>query len=276
MSITSTTIDYEAIKSRQRGTWSSGNYAVIGTTLQLTGELLCEAVDISAGERVLDVAAGNGNAALAAARRGATVTASDYVARAARTDERPGRRRRLDHRRARRRRRGSAVRRRHVRRRAVDVRRDVHTAAGRRRRRAVAGVPAGWTHRPRRTGRPTVSSARCSRSSGATCRRPPASAHRWSGAPRPVSASCSVPTSPRIALHRRQFVFRYRSAEHWLDAFRDYYGPTLKAFAALRRRRTARLRAGPPRARRRQHNTSTTGALRVPSDYLEVVAVKMG
>src|SRR6478736_6778783 len=79
IAMTTTTIDEETIKSRQRATWSSGDYSVIGTTLQITGEMLCEAVDVGAGERVLDVAAGNGNAALAAARRGASVTATDYV-----------------------------------------------------------------------------------------------------------------------------------------------------------------------------------------------------
>ena len=68
---TVTAPDFDAIKTRQQGTWSSGDYAVIGTTLQIVGETLCEAVDIAAGERVLDVAAGNGNASLAAARRGA-------------------------------------------------------------------------------------------------------------------------------------------------------------------------------------------------------------
>jgi ubiquinone/menaquinone biosynthesis C-methylase UbiE len=73
------TIDFPAIKARQQGTWSSGDYSVIGTTLQITGELLCESVDVAAGERILDVAAGNGNAALAAARRGCYVTASDFV-----------------------------------------------------------------------------------------------------------------------------------------------------------------------------------------------------
>ena len=73
------TLDVAAVKARQHSTWSAGDYAAIGTTPQLTGELLCEAVDIAAGELVLDVAAGNGNAALAAARRGAVVTASDYV-----------------------------------------------------------------------------------------------------------------------------------------------------------------------------------------------------
>ena len=68
-----------SIKTRQQATWASGDYAVIGTTLQIVGEQLCEAADVCAGERVLDVAAGNGNATLAAARRFAEVTSTDYV-----------------------------------------------------------------------------------------------------------------------------------------------------------------------------------------------------
>ena len=72
-------VDLTAVKSRQQATWSSGDYAVIGTTLAITGELLCEAVELRAGQRVLDVAAGNGNATLAAARRWADVTSTDYV-----------------------------------------------------------------------------------------------------------------------------------------------------------------------------------------------------
>jgi ubiquinone/menaquinone biosynthesis C-methylase UbiE len=77
MSTTLTHEDIETIKGRQQATWSSGDYAVIGTTLQIVGESLCEAVDVTAGSRVLDVAAGNGNASLAAARRGCAVTATD-------------------------------------------------------------------------------------------------------------------------------------------------------------------------------------------------------
>src|SRR5215470_7617993 len=72
-------IDLKAIKTRQQGAWSSGDYAVIGTTLQIVGEELCEALDLRAGQKVLDVAAGNGNASLAAARRWCDVVASDYV-----------------------------------------------------------------------------------------------------------------------------------------------------------------------------------------------------
>jgi 2-polyprenyl-3-methyl-5-hydroxy-6-metoxy-1,4-benzoquinol methylase len=74
-----TQLDYRPIKSRQQLAWSTGNYAVIGTTLQSVGENLCEALDIRAGSRVLDVAAGNGNASLAAARRWCEVTSTDYV-----------------------------------------------------------------------------------------------------------------------------------------------------------------------------------------------------
>jgi ubiquinone/menaquinone biosynthesis C-methylase UbiE len=71
--------DLAAVKTKQQVMWASGDFAVIGTTLQIVGELLCEAVDVGGGEKVLDVAAGNGNATLAAARRFARVTSTDYV-----------------------------------------------------------------------------------------------------------------------------------------------------------------------------------------------------
>ena len=73
------TIDSSAIKAKQQAMWASGDFAVVGTTLQIVGETLCEAVDLRSRERVLDVAAGNGNATLAAARRFARVTSTDYV-----------------------------------------------------------------------------------------------------------------------------------------------------------------------------------------------------
>jgi len=76
--ITATT-DLAALKIRQQAAWSSGNYAVVGTTLQIVGEELCEALDLSAGSKVLDVAAGNGMVSLAAARRWCEVTSTDYV-----------------------------------------------------------------------------------------------------------------------------------------------------------------------------------------------------
>ena len=71
--------DLAAVKARQQGAWSSGDYAIVGATLQIVGEELCEALDLHAGSRVLDVAAGNGMATLAAARRWCDVTSTDYV-----------------------------------------------------------------------------------------------------------------------------------------------------------------------------------------------------
>jgi ubiquinone/menaquinone biosynthesis C-methylase UbiE len=76
---TTTAPDLKAVKAKQQAMWASGDFAVIGTTLQIVGETLCEAADVGGGERVLDVAAGNGNATLAAARRFAHVTSTDYV-----------------------------------------------------------------------------------------------------------------------------------------------------------------------------------------------------
>jgi ubiquinone/menaquinone biosynthesis C-methylase UbiE len=78
-SAVSPAIDLAAVKVRQQAAWSTGNYAVVGTTLQIVGESLCEALDVRAGSRVLDVAAGNGNATRAAARRWCDVTSTDYV-----------------------------------------------------------------------------------------------------------------------------------------------------------------------------------------------------
>src|SRR6187431_3495805 len=71
--------DLVALKTRQQGAWSSGDYAIVGATLQIVGEDLCEALDVRSGQKVLDVAAGNGNVSLAAARRGCDVVATDYV-----------------------------------------------------------------------------------------------------------------------------------------------------------------------------------------------------
>jgi cyclopropane fatty-acyl-phospholipid synthase-like methyltransferase len=79
VSVSPAAIDLAAVKTRQQAAWSTGDYAVVGTTLQIVGENLCEALDLRAGSRVLDVAAGNGNATLAAARRWCEVTSTDYV-----------------------------------------------------------------------------------------------------------------------------------------------------------------------------------------------------
>jgi ubiquinone/menaquinone biosynthesis C-methylase UbiE len=77
--IAATTPDLAAVKTRQQAAWSSGDYAIVGTTLQIVGEELCETLDLRAGQKVLDVAAGNGNVSLAAARRWCNVVSTDYV-----------------------------------------------------------------------------------------------------------------------------------------------------------------------------------------------------
>jgi 2-polyprenyl-3-methyl-5-hydroxy-6-metoxy-1,4-benzoquinol methylase len=77
--IAATTPDLAVVKTRQQAAWSSGDYAIVGTTLQIVGEELCETLDLRAGQKVLDVAAGNGNVSLAAARRWCNVVSTDYV-----------------------------------------------------------------------------------------------------------------------------------------------------------------------------------------------------
>src|SRR5919107_886270 len=78
--MTTTTTDFEAIKNNQRAGWETGDYPRVGNTLQIMAELLVEAADVRAGQRALDVACGQGNAAMAAARRFADATGIDYAA----------------------------------------------------------------------------------------------------------------------------------------------------------------------------------------------------
>jgi SAM-dependent methyltransferase len=269
---TTTTPDFDAIKTRQQGTWASGDYSVIGTTLQITGEMLCEAVDVTPGEQVLDVAAGNGNASLAAARRGGEVTASDYVPAL------------LEGTRARAVSEGLSIDVREADAEALpfaDASFDVvlstfgvmftpnqERAAGELARVCRPGGRIGlanWT--------PDSFVAGIFKIVGGYA-PPPAgirSPLQWGSRTRLDELFAGNDFT--IDAHERQFVFRYRSAEHWLAAFRDYYGPTHKAFAAL----DDEGRAGFTRdllALANEHNTSTAGALRVPSTYLEVVVTR--
>jgi ubiquinone/menaquinone biosynthesis C-methylase UbiE len=267
-----TTLDIAAVKARQRDTWSDGDYAAIGTTLQLTGELLCEAVDVNAGELVLDVAAGNGNAALAAARRGGLVTATDYVDELL---ERTGRRATAE---------GLAIELR-----VADAEHlpfddgtfdlvlstfgvmftpqpDVAAAELLRVCRPGGRIglanwsPAGFIGQMFRTiGRYVP---------------PPAglrSPLEWGTASRLRELLDGGVSS--LIITPRAFAFRYRSARHWVDAFRTQYGPVLRAFAALDPARRQDLDAELV-ALAAAHNESTTGTLRVPSEYVEVVAVR--
>ena len=266
------TPDYAAIKARQQATWASGDFSVVGTTLQIVGESLAEAADVNAGERVLDVAAGNGNATLAAARRFAQVTSTDYVpallergrARAqaealpvafevADVENLPfadasfdvvlstfGAMFAPDHRRT-----------------ASEMLRVVKSG-GR------IGL-ANWT--------PDGFIGRLFKAIGAHV-PPPAglqSPALW-GAEAHLAELFGA-AAAGIRCERRFFNFRYRSAGHWVQVFRDFYGPTHKAFAALDAAGSAALEAAIT-ALLDEMNVAGPATLVVPGAYLEVVVTK--
>jgi ubiquinone/menaquinone biosynthesis C-methylase UbiE len=261
--------DFPAIKSKQQAAWGSGDYAVIGTTLQMVGESLCESIDVRAGQRVLDVAAGNGNATLAAARRGCEVTSTDYVGAL------------LDKGRARAAAEGLRVAFRQAD--AEELPFEAHSfevvlstfgvmftpnqakAAAEMLRVCKHGGSIGlanWT--------PSGFIGEVFRTIGRHL-PPPAgvpSPMLWGSEERlrdffPASAAA-------ISVTKKHFTFRYRSAEDWLDTFRTFYGPMHKAFAALDERGRTALAAELVEVARR-FNDAVDGTLAAPSQYLEVV-----
>ncbi|MEO7910007.1 MAG: methyltransferase domain-containing protein [Roseiflexaceae bacterium] len=264
--------DLAAVKTRQQATWSSGDYAVIGTTLSITGELLCEAVDLRPDARVLDVAAGNGNATLAAARRWAAVTSTDYVPAL------------LERGRARAAAEGLPVTFQHADAEdlpfadsAFDVVLSVfgvmfapnqEQAAQELLRVCRPGGTIGlasWTpdgfigHLFRTLGKhipPPVGV------------KPPT---LW-GTEQRLSELFGADIT-NLAATRRLFVFRYRSAEHWVEVFRSYYGPVLKAFAALDTAGQASLNRDLLELLER-FNQGGSETLAVPSEYLEAIATR--
>jgi SAM-dependent methyltransferase len=261
--------DLAAIKTRQQGAWSSGDYAVVGTTLQIVGEQLCEALDIRAGQRVLDVAAGNGNASLAAARRGCDVIATDYVpALLEKAGERAAAERlQIDFREAD----AEAL---PFKDRSFDVvvstfgvmfTPDQPRAAAEMIRVCKPGGKIGlanWT--------PDGFIGQLFKTIGKHV-PPPAgvkSPALW-GTPARIEELFGLKASA-INAERRNFVFRYRSAQHWLDVFKTYYGPLLKAFAGLQPAAQASL-ASDVIALIERFNRSGDASMVVPSEYLEVV-----
>jgi ubiquinone/menaquinone biosynthesis C-methylase UbiE len=274
MSTTTAPADFTAIKAKQQGTWSAGDYAVIGTTLQLTGELLCESVDVHAGDRVLDVAAGNGNASLAAARRGCDVTATDYVPALL-----EGTRSRAEAERM-----TIAVQEADAE--ALpfpDASYDVVLSAfgvmftpdQERAAAELARVTRPGGHIGLTNWTPTGFIGQMFKVVGKHV-PPPAGINsplQWGTEER--LAELFGDTISTIRVERREFVFRYRSPEHWLDTFRTFYGPTHKAFGALDQTGQDAF-AAELLDLARAGNTSSTGGLRVPSEYLEVVAVRAG
>ena len=269
ISNTSPAVDLAAVKSKQHLAWSTGDYAVVGTTLQIVGESLCEALDLRAGERVLDVAAGNGNATLAAARRWCDVVSTDYVpsllergrARAsaeglpvqfeqADAENLPY----TDH--------------------SFDVvlstfgvmfTPDQEKAATEMARACKPGGRIGlanWT--------PTSFIGEIFKLMGKYV-TPAASVKSpalWGTEARLRELFGDRLDS--IAIERRNFVFRYRSAAHWLEVFRTFYGPMQKAFGALDAEQQEAL-AADLIALAERFNRATDGTLVAPSEYVEVV-----
>ena len=266
------TIDLDAIKARQHAAWGAGDYAAVGTNLQIVGEKLCEAVDLRSNQRVLDVAAGNGNATLAAARRFADVVSTDYVASL------------LEHGR----RRAEAERLPVTFQEAdaedlpfVDESFDVvlstfgvmftpnQEVAAREllrvcRRGGKIGM-ANWT--------PEGFIGKLFKSVGRYV--PP-----MPGVKSPVlwgtKAHLDTLFGPQAAIvqNSAQFTFRYRSVQHWLDFFRTRYGPVLKAFAAIDPDAREALEAE-LRALLDELNVANDGTLVIPGEYLEVVITRL-
>jgi ubiquinone/menaquinone biosynthesis C-methylase UbiE len=264
--------DLAAIKARQQGAWSSGDYAVVGTTLQIVGEELCEAIDLRPGSKVLDVAAGNGNVTLAAARRWCEVTSTDYVpALLERGRERAAAERLV-----------------------IDFRQadaealpfpdasfdvvvstfgvmftaDQDKAAIELLRVCKPGGKVGlanWT--------PEGFIGRLFKTLG-THLPPPAgvkSPALWGTRAR-LNEMFGAQAS-EINAEPRTFVFRYRSPQHWLDVFKTFYGPMLKAFAALNANAQAALTRD-VLALVDEFNRAGDRTMAVPSEYLEVVITK--
>jgi ubiquinone/menaquinone biosynthesis C-methylase UbiE len=264
--------DLKAIKTKQQAAWSSGDYAVVGTTLQIVGEELCEALDLRAGQKVLDVAAGNGNATLAAARRFAEVTSTDYVPSL------------LDRGRERATADGLQVAFREADAEAlpfadgafdavlstfgVMFTADQEKAASEMvrvcRRGGKIGL-ANWT--------PDGFIGQLFKAIGKQL-PPPAGAKSpalWGTRGR--LGELFDPHATSIKSAQRNYVFRYRSADHWLEIFRTFYGPVLKAFAALDAAKQAALEAD-IRGLIAQFNRSGDATMVVPSEYLEIVITR--
>lgn len=264
--------DLAAIKGKQQAAWSAGDYAVIGTTLQIVGESLCEAVDLRAGERVLDVAAGNGNCSLAAARRFADVTSTDYVP--ALLDD--GRRRADADR--------LAIRFQEADAEALpfpDESFDVvlssfgvmfapnHVRAASELLRVCRpggriGL-ANWT--------PRGFIGQLFKVVGSHVAPPPGLTPPSLWGVEDHLAGLFGEGASDIHTTCRDFAFRYRSAQHWVDVFRTWYGPVHKAFAALPEEGQQRLESDIV-ALIDRFNTSGDSTMVAPGEYLEVVIVK--
>ena len=264
--------DLAALKARQHGAWSSGDYAIVGTTLQIVGEELCEALDLRAGQSVLDVAAGNGNATLAAARRWCNVVSTDYVPSLL---ERGRLRAGAD---------GLFVEFKEADAEALpfdDASFDAVISTF-----GVMFTPnqdqaaAELVRVCRRGGKIGLANWTPEGFIGQVFKTlgkylpPPA------GAKSPAlwgTAQCLQDmfgaSARNIRAEKRNFVFRYRSPQHFVEVFRTYYGPVLKAFAALDALRQDGLERD-LLGLIATLNRAEDGTMVVASEYLEIVISK--
>jgi ubiquinone/menaquinone biosynthesis C-methylase UbiE len=264
--------NYDQLKTKQRATWASGNYAKIGSTLQITGEQLCESMELVAGRRVLDVAAGNGNASLAAARRFCKVLSTDYVSELLKQGQersiaegfpiefKPADAENLpfaDH--------------------SFDYVLSTFgvmfapnqtQAASELARVCKSGGKIGtanWTPDSFIGRLFKVISSYIAPPSGIQ------SPARW-GTKEFIDSNFSS-CAGHIAIEEKEFVFTYESSAHWLDVFKTYYGPTRKAFEALDEDRQNSL-AEDILELIAEFDVSADNTMRVPSRYLEIVITK--
>lgn len=264
--------DYVAIKQRQQATWASGDFAIIGVTLQIVGESLAEAADIRANERVIDIAAGNGNATLAAARRFAQVTSTDYVPAL------------LDKGKVRAAAEGLAVTFREADAEALPFPDASFDAA-------LSTFGVMFTPNHAKSSSEMMRVLRPGGRIGMANWTPEGfigQLFKTIGKHVPPPAGLKSPAlwgtenylqelfgdeAARIEATRKVFNFRYASAKHWLQVFRDYYGPVYKAFAAVGA-------DGEPALEKdlidllERFNTAGAASLVVPGEYLEVVVTK--
>jgi len=264
--------DLAALKARQQAAWASGDYAVVGTTLQIVGEQLCEALDLKPGSKVLDVAAGNGMASLAAARRWCRVTSSDYVPALLRSG------------RARAEAEGQPIE--FVEADAehlpfadgdfdtvlstfgVMFTPDQDRAAGellRVCRRAGRIGLANWT--------PEGFIGQVFRMLGKYLPPPPGAKSPGLWGTRSRLSEMFGAHSSEIRIEARHFNFRYRSPDHFLNVFETYYGPIHRAIGSLDQQGQVELR-NDLYALIVRSNRACDGTMKVPSEYLEVLITK--
>jgi ubiquinone/menaquinone biosynthesis C-methylase UbiE len=264
--------DLNAVKSRQQAAWSSGDYAVVGATLQIVGESMCEAMDLRAGHKVLDVAAGNGNATLAAARRWCDVTSTDYVPALL---ERGGIRAQAE---------GWQVEFREADAEALPFEGGSFDAV-------VSTYGVMFTANQDKAAAELLRVCKSGGKIGLANWTPDGfigQVFKIIGKHMPPPTGVKSPalwgTAARIdelfkanasaiEISTRNFMFRYRSAQHWIDVFQTYYGPLLKTVAALPPQGRGVLLADLAALIDRL-NQAKDGTMVVPSGYLEIVITK--